>query len=195
VITLPYHTEIINFATSRPIPACVVLLDDAVARTSIDGVWWTGFSHNERQKHEDGKWNWEELAKWFGGKPEYSCVALATPFDYVHGAMAINLDGQMVSGETAVKIERLAAAPYTRRIANPRRYRGCGEALVAYASAVSYSLNGQGTITLSALSEAIPFYEGIGFKNTGKVDLEGLPVYELEQSEAMDFLRVWKVVP
>lgn len=194
VLTLPYQTEIIDCGPNQPVPARIVLLDEQLADTAIDVAWWDGFSHNERQQQEDSQWNWAEFARWFGGKPEYSCIALLVNSGYCQGAMVLHLDSHLASGDQSVKVERLATAPNSRRSANLRQYRGCGESLIAYASAVSLSLNRQGTLTLSALENAVAFYEGIGFTNTGLKEGE-LPILELGCDAALEYLRFWKVVP
>jgi hypothetical protein len=67
-----------------------------------------------------------------------------------------------------VYIEYLAVAPHNRLgVQEPRKYRHCGQAMLALVGMRSKALGYRGRFGLHSLSDAIPFYQGCGMTDHG----------------------------
>jgi hypothetical protein len=191
MITLPKHFEILDCLSSRGIQTCYVPLDPSLAKRTIDDCWWNGISDDDRENAQDGHWSWKWIAEEYGNDFENSCFGLFMPFDYCHAAMAYGINGQSVfSSGGAVVVHRASAAPYTRKNAPKRPFCRCGEGIIVYAVAASYSLNLGGVVNLDALDEAQSFYKKLGFKETGIVNDE-MKNFEITADDAGLLLRKW----
>ena len=68
----------------------------------------------------------------------------------------------------------LAVTPWNRpTIQSPRRYSGCGRALLKFAVQRSDDLGYEGRVGLHSLPRSRPFYKGSGFMDLGPDEAEG----------------------
>jgi len=83
-------------------------------------------------------------------------------------------------GEGLVYVEYLAAVPHSRPSAKARKYKRCGEAMLALALERSRALGYKGRLGLHSLPTSVAFYVRLGLEDLGEDPAEnGLRYFEL----------------
>jgi hypothetical protein len=78
------------------------------------------------------------------------------------------------AGKSIIYVEYLAVAPWNRpTIESPRRFSGCGRAMIRFAVQRSDDLGREGRIGLHSLPRSRSFYAGLGFVDLGPDEAEG----------------------
>jgi hypothetical protein len=131
-------------------------------------------------REEDVDWDWTELLSTCRELQRHKLArfeSLALCCDRQVQALMIletTKHASRPSGKPLVYVEYLAAAPWNRPgIENPRRYWGCGRALLQHAVERSERLGRSGRVGLHALPGARAFYVSAGLKDFGPDPQEG----------------------
>ncbi len=162
------------------------------ARHMVDEEWENFISSGAEDRH----WVWEDKTN-FIENAENSFFHEAR---YLHSedtliaeaAVWYRLDAKSMLRKDedagAVYIEMLAVAPWNRRSARKRKYRGVGKLTVQYVVWRSQNLGFGGRVILAALPDSERFYEALGFEKVG-VGEEDLVQYELPEDAAKQLLE------
>lgn len=162
----------------REVTAEIDCLDDpTVARNEIDAKWWLDVDPEVRKNEADADWQWEDHIRQSLDcfLDERFCLWTA---GRIEGAMVLHLDGlSLRTGEPLCQGMWLASSPLARQSLGIQKYKGVGEALVAFAAAKSYFVGYRGRLKILAVESAVGFYEGLGFEQisieqNGNVNLE-----------------------
>lgn len=172
--------------------ANIVTISREEAKIQIDAVWWTGLENalHDPDDEPDSHWEWSTLLSKSQNRPYFRAVGVQTDDAKIQAAMLFRVDARsaLQTGQMAVFIDRLAAAPWNRKNLVPAPvYRGGCEALLAYSVAISHSLGFSGRVNLFPVANET-FYSGRGFVPTSVI-VEGETLFELPADAARAILE------
>jgi len=194
MLVLPDDIKLLNVQRQCQVRAKLVRLTRDLATTEIDGTWWkVPVSKTSREAEGDHHWAWRKLVGLHRNDLVWEAVAVQSASGAVEGATLYRIDAksQIESGEGAVFIDRLAAAPRNRPwLANPPKYRGTGTVLLLTAVRHSYSLGLGGRVWLTSLpsERTRTFYRKRGFQVIFEEE-DGMIDYELPAAAAQRWLK------
>ena len=155
---------------------------------------WKDFLRSRRMRRgQSAHWNWIEKPFLFASHANYVLGALVGEDDRCHGMMVITwpTPSRIAPAESAVHVEYLEVAPWNRSGIAERELCGIGTLLLSYAVAASEELDMNGRVSLCSLPQSEPFYERIGFIETGVGEGHdaNMKFFELQAITADAFLR------
>jgi hypothetical protein len=129
---------------------------------------------------EDAGWNWPTIVQDYRAAARtdegvYEFITLRARGG-VQALMILETQAHLGrrTGKAIVYVEYLTVAPWNREtIQSPRRYSGCGRALLKFAIQRSDDLGCDGRVGLHSLPGSRSFYAGLGFKGLGPDEAEG----------------------
>ena len=134
----------------------------------------------EMHRQEDEAWNWPAIveecrAASRTGEASYEFIILRARRD-VQSLMILETEAHLsLQTRTSILyVEYLAVAPWNRPpIQSPRRFSGCGSALIEFAIRRSEELGYDGRVGLHSLPGSRTFYARSGFIDLGADEAEG----------------------
>ncbi len=189
---VPTDLDLTDCASGETVAATVEAIHREDAKAFIDSRWWKhlGETHYTAREEDDSHWEWRAIISDNQNDPYFRAVGVRTSDSQIQAAMAlrVNAKSQIVPGERAVFVDRLASAPWNRdKLVIEPQFRGAGTGLIHYAIALSYSLGFRGRVNLVPIAN-FEFYENLGFVPTTTLK-DGDVVYELPESEALKILK------
>lgn len=119
---------------------------------------------------------WESIL----AHPMYQTFAVIDPSDELEGMIALSKNSPFAS--SALHVAFLSSAPWN--YGEGRRRKGVGTGLVGFAVNRSMGAGFGGAVILSSTPESETFYERLQFDRTGRVDEEGLAIFQLSIDRA-----------
>lgn len=129
---------------------------------------------------EDAAWNWSDLMETFMavqgenlGEYEFHVLRCRRQVQALM-ILEVAYHTSPITRHPLVYVEHIAVAPWNRSgIQNPRRFSGCGGALLTFAAERSQALGYSGRVGLHSLPGSRGFYASSGLKDSGPDSREG----------------------